>query len=422
MVLSKTSIKITLNTIAQFIGRLASSGSMFIITILLARSLGADGYGDFSKVITYISFFYLFADFGINAAFLQLRQDDKRFTFSHLLGLRIALSIFLVFLAISILHFFPQGSTQGYTPIVRLGIILYTGSIVAHAIITSCNAIFQQHLRYDLSAIAVIVGSIIRLSLVATIGSFSVIAAILCFFIASVANAIVALLLTKHLDHDIVPRFSFSYAATLFLNAIPLGLTLAFNVVYFRVDTIIITLTQSTQDVGVYNLAYNMFEVALVIPTFFMNAMYPLLLQAKEQSMERFFILSKKASLALILSSFIVFACVWLSAPLLSLIKPEFGNGIPALRVLGLSLPLFYLTSLTMWMMVTLKNSGSLLGIYGLSMIGNIVANSVFVPRFGFMASAWITVAGEFVVLLLSFLVIARNARQTVGLRRILAS
>lgn len=422
MVLSKTSIKITLNTIAQFIGRLASSGSMFIITILLARSLGADGYGDFSKVITYISFFYLFADFGINAAFLQLRQDDKRFTLSHLLGLRVALSMVLVFIAISILHFFPQGSTQGYTPIVRLGIILYTGSIVAHAIITSCNAIFQQHLRYDLSAIAVIVGSIIRLSLVATIGSFSVIAAILCFFIASVANAIVALLLTKHLDHDIVPRFSFSYAATLFLNAIPLGLTLAFNVVYFRVDTIIITLTQSTQDVGVYNLAYNMFEIALVIPTFFMNAMYPLLLQAKEQSMERFFILSKKASLALILSSFIVFACVWLSAPLLSLIKPEFGNGIPALRVLGLSLPLFYLTSLTMWMMVTLKNSGSLLGIYGLSMIGNIVANSVFVPRFGFMASAWITVAGEFVVLLLSFLVIARNARQTVGLRRILAS
>lgn len=422
MVLSKTSIKITLNTIAQFIGRLASSGSMFIITILLARSLGADGYGDFSKVITYISFFYLFADFGINAAFLQLRQDDKRFTLSHLLGLRVALSMVLVFIAISILHFFPQGSTQGYTPIVRLGIILYTGSIVAHAIITSCNAIFQQHLRYDLSAIAVIVGSIIRLSLVATIGSFSVIAAILCFFIASVANAIVALLLTKHLDHDIVPRFSFSYAATLFLNAIPLGLTLAFNVVYFRVDTIIITLTQSTQDVGVYNLAYNMFEVALVIPTFFMNAMYPLLLQAKEQSMERFFILSKKASLALILSSFIVFACVWLSAPLLSLIKQEFGNGIPALRVLGLSLPLFYLTSLTMWMMVTLKNSGSLLGIYGLSMIGNIVANSVFVPRFGFMASAWITVVGEFVVLLLSFLVIARNARQTVGLRRILAS
>ncbi len=422
MVLSKTRIKITLNTVAQFIGRLTSSGSTFIITILLARSLGADGYGDFSKIIAYIGFFYLFVDFGINAAFLRLHQEDNRFAFSHLLGLRIALSILLVFVAISILHFFPQGSTQGYTPIVRLGIILYTGSIITHAIITSCNAIFQQHLRYDLSAIAVVAGSIIRLGLIATVGFFSVVAAIFCFFIASVANAAIALLLTKHLAHDIVPRFSFSYAMKLFFSAIPLGLTLMFNVVYFRVDTIIITLTQSTQDVGVYNLAYNMFEVALVIPTFFMNTMYPLLLQAKEQSLERFFVLSKKASLVLTFSSFIVFACVWLSAPLLSLIKPEFGNGVSALRALGLSLPLFYLTSLTMWMMVTLKSSTALLGIYGLSMIGNIVANSVFVPRFGFMAAAWITVVGEFVVLLLSFLMIARNARQTMGLRRILAS
>ncbi|MCX8009421.1 MAG: oligosaccharide flippase family protein, partial [Patescibacteria group bacterium] len=420
MVISQTGTVITINTIAQFIGRLVSSGTTFILTVLLARSLGADGYGDFSKIITYVSFFYLFADFGINAAFLQIKREDSRFSFSHLFATRIALTMFLVFLSISILNFLPHGESQGYTPLVRLGIILYSLSIGAHAFVTSLNAIFQEKLRYDLSATAVILGSIIRLAITISLGLGSVIGAIICFLVSSFATFGFGLIFAKNIEHNLAPIFSMKHSVKILIASLPLGLTLVFNVVYFRIDTVILTLTQSTIDVGIYNLAYNFFEVAIVLPVFFMNALYPVLLKRKEKSLNDFFSLSKKAAIALVIASGIVMSVVFFTAPVLSFIKPEFSPGIQALRILGLSLPFFYLTSLTMWMLVTLKKSKTLVYIYGVSVMGNIIANSIFVPKIGFMASAWITVVGEGVVLLLSSIVLLRYARQTTGIRRIL--
>jgi O-antigen/teichoic acid export membrane protein len=422
MAISPTGVKITINTFAQFLGRISSSATTFIITILLAQSLGSEGYGDFSKILTYTSFFYLLADFGMNAAFLQLKEEDKRFTFSHLLGLRLSTAFALVVLSISILSFFPQGSIQGYTPLVRLGIILYSLSIIFHSLITSLNALFQEKLRYELAAIAVIGGSLFRLIITALFGTGSVPGAIFCFFLGTVATFLFAMPLAKRLEQNLTPVFSLRYCAKILKRAFPLGLTLAFNLIYFRVDSVILTLSQSTQDVGIYNLAYSFFEVALVIPVFFMNALYPLLLQRKGESLEKFFSLAKKAAIVLGLLSGIATACVWVGAPILSLVKAEFSPGIGALRILGLSLPFFYLTSVTMWMLVALKKSKELIAIYGISMIINIAANIVFVPKIGFIAAAWITFFGEGIVLLFSLIILISQARQTLSIRRILAS
>src|ERR1700690_648934 len=90
---SRTKVVVAVNTIYQLIGRAASSGSTFIISLLLAKQLGPSGYGDFSKITTYIAFFYLLVDLGLNAAFLQKSTEDAHFTYRHLVGLRIVIGI-----------------------------------------------------------------------------------------------------------------------------------------------------------------------------------------------------------------------------------------------------------------------------------------------------------------------------------------
>ncbi|KKU85598.1 MAG: Polysaccharide biosynthesis protein [Candidatus Gottesmanbacteria bacterium GW2011_GWA2_47_9] len=84
------------------------------------------------------------------------------------------------------------------------------------------------------------------------------------------------------------------------------------------------------------------------------------------------------------------------------MIKSDFSASIPALRVLSLGLPFFFLTSLTMWTLIALKKQWALAGIYGLSMVINIALNLWLIPVYGYMAAAWITVLSEGVVLLLS--------------------
>jgi O-antigen/teichoic acid export membrane protein len=93
---------------------------------------------------------------------------------------------------------------------------------------------------------------------------------------------------------------------------------------------------------------------------------------------------------------------VWVSAPVITLVRNDFAACIPVLRVLSLGLPFFFLSSLTMWILIARKKQMLLAFIYGFSMIVNMSLNVLYIPKFGYMAAAWITVASEALVLFMS--------------------
>jgi O-antigen/teichoic acid export membrane protein len=283
---------LAINTTAQIVARAVSAITTFIITMIIARRFGADGFGDFVKITTYVSFFYLVADFGFNAIYLQ-RGD----AWEDLLVLRVIAGSVLVLAACAILVLLPGGSVQGYTPLVRMGILLFLPSIVFTALTTTGNALFQKYLRYDLSAIAVSVGSVASLVLVYIVTTnamfaSSIVSVTTALLVGGAITTLVALYLTRTLERVHHTLISFPRIWLLFASSIPLGLTLLFNLVYFHVDSIILTLTRSTWEVGIYGLAYKVFELTLVFPTFFMNALYPIMLGSEEKQLKKVLIRS----------------------------------------------------------------------------------------------------------------------------------
>jgi O-antigen/teichoic acid export membrane protein len=391
---------VAVNTVSQLIGRGVSAVATFIVTFLVARQLGAAGYGDFVKITTYVAFFYLLADFGINAIFLQ--HDDTN-AWPALVTLRFAGSIVLIAISLIILALIPGSASQGYTPMVRLGIILFSPTILFQACITSANAIFQKKLRYDLASWAIFFGSVIMVLLVwKQTNIFMFIGAVA---IGALTTAVFSYAFASRLAGHI--RFSPTVRGMqrLLIPSIPLGITLLFNLVYFRADSVVITLTRSTAEVGIYGLAYKVFEVILVFPTFFMNAVYPLMLQKKMQ-FKKIFV---QSFIFLLLTSIVSVIVVWFAAPLLSLIKNDFIPSVEALRVLALGLPFFFVTSATMWTLIAFKKQRMLAVIYGASMACNIAGNILLVPLYGFMAAAWITVVSEGLVLALSGFVLVQS-------------
>src|SRR5258706_11560008 len=74
------------NTISQLVGKGVSVISTLIVTLVIARQFGAVGYGDFVKITTYIAFFYLLVDFGVNAIYLQ--KSDAKESWAALVWLR----------------------------------------------------------------------------------------------------------------------------------------------------------------------------------------------------------------------------------------------------------------------------------------------------------------------------------------------
>lgn len=388
---------IAANTISQLVGKIIGAGTTFFISIFLARQFGVAGYGDFIKVTTFIAFFFLIVDFGLNAIYLQRQKDPNAFT--TLFGTRVVGGFSLIFLSLAVLAFLPRGQSQGYTDAVRLGIILFSPAILFQALITTANAVFQKHLRYDLATVALGAGSISSLGLLVILarlpGNASIIGS-LVLLVGSITTSLVALFFVKRLETTISFSFSPARMMSLFLAATPLGLTLLFNLVYGHVDSVILTLTRSTTEVGVYGLAYKVFELGLVFPTFFMNAVYPLMLKGNFRS------LAKKSFFFLGTVSCLLSFVLWFLAPNLSLIQEGFAASAPVLRVLSLSLPFFFISALTMWTLIALRKQVLLLGIYGCAMLINVLLNVWLIPIWGYMAAAWITVVSEGLVLLAS--------------------
>ena len=341
------------NTVSQLIGRMVSSVTIVIVSVLIAQRFGPEGYGDFVKITTYVGFFYLLADFGLNAVYLQQTASQGMKTkqiasvpWRTLLGLRLVISSTLVLVALAVLSLFPHTVAYGYTPLVRFGIVLLVPVIVAQAITTTTNALFQKMLRYDYSTKAQNIGSFflvaVALVLAITTATAGPLLGVAAVFAGSSVTAIVALfLVSRHLG-SITPLFRTDTFISILRQGAPLGFALVFNLIYFHSDSVILTLTRSTEEVGIYGLAYKVFELPLVLPIFFMNAVYPLLLEKQQTDNSGQKKIFERSLQFLLGSSLLLASGLWVTAPLVTLVRPDFAPSVLPLRILSMGLPIFF--------------------------------------------------------------------------------
>lgn len=378
------------NTFYQILSRITTSGVGFIITILIAKQFGAAGFGDFTKITAYVGLFYLVVDFGLNAFYLQKDEDNKNFF--TLLSFRIFFGIFLALLSIIISFFLPYSS-------IRFGIILFSFSIITQSIIQSASSLFQKHFRYDHLLLANIFGSLTSLILIifAVKYSFSLPYFLVFLIVGAIASNIASLFLIR--SALIKKDFNFPFIAALLKESLPFGLMLIFNLIYFRIDMILLSFFRPAEEIGIYGLSYRLFDFLIAVPLFLSNATYPHFL-AWQKNHARLFTEIRKYIFVFLLFSLSTIILFWFLAPLLTFIKKDFEPSVLSFRILLFSLPLFFLTSFFQWILVVLRKQTFLLFVYILAALLNITLNIIFIPIFGYIACAIITGASEGLVLI----------------------
>lgn len=399
---------VILNTFFQLLGKGVTGLVSFAISILLASQLGLTGYGDYTKITTFVAFFWLLSDFGVNALYVKTDTSDTHNSFGSLLALRLLFSAVLITAASGISLLLPSSGTNGYPWFIKTGIMLYSITILFQSMTMSANALFQKNLRYDLSVWASVSGSIVSLVGLLCISkvflvSQNVLSSLLIMITGIAITSCVSLYLAKTRI-----RFSFQYETQtmkkLFFLSLPVGLTLLFNVAYFRIDSVILALTRTTAEVGAYGFAYKIFEFLLVIPSFFMNSLYPILLEEEKnrisQNHTSYGSLISKSAVFLFLSGCILSCVIFIATPIIATLK-GFDASITPLRILSLSLPFFFLTSLFMWLMIVRSKQKQLAYIYGFSLMVNCIGNILLIPRYGMSAASIMTGATEIMTLLL---------------------
>jgi O-antigen/teichoic acid export membrane protein len=393
-----------LNSTAQIIGRVLTGLASTVIYAIVARSLGQSGLGEFTLMSVYAGVFYTASDFGFNAIALRIaagEEEKLRLEYRDLLGLRIILGAVLIFLAVAILNFLPYSSS------LKLATIVISLTILTQALLNTAGLAFQFKLRYDLSAVAAVVGSLVNLGLVYLLaqGNLSLVLIAMTYVFAGIVSASLAIGAAKHLIGELRPAFRVAEWWPLIISSIPVGLTLFFNLVYFRADTFILSFLKPTTDVGIYGAAYKPFELAITIPTFFMNALYPLLIREFEKNRRRFRQMVRFSIIGLAGISIVGAIVGIVMAPTLTalLYGPGYSESVLPFQILIASAPIYFLSALYMWLLLILKKQNAMAAVYIGGLALNVALNLYFIPKFTYLASAVITGVSEGVILILTF-------------------
>lgn len=403
-------VKISKQTLWQIAGKIVTSITTFIILGIVARNYGEGGTGVFTLALTYLAMFYLLADFGFNAHILgKFQNQDKNeqsLDFRKLLGIRIFWSFLLVFIAVVTLPFWPFSSSQ-----FNISVTFGSFAIVASAVFLTTNLVFQSKLRYDLSIIASSFGTIATLGLVYVFTAFNYSLPFMVFahFTGWLVIALLALVLVRKFIHSILPVIDINFFYQLVKDSWPIAATLALNVVYFRVDTFILQTFKSSAEVGIYNIAFQVFQTVLVLPTFMMNGFYPVMLESLKIDTKKFFAQIKVAAATLLGISITGVIFTFILAPFITnlLTGGGFAGSSESLQILSLGFPAYFVSSLLMWIMVAKKHYKLMLLIYAAGLVFNFAANYIYIPQFSFIAASWVTVVSEYLILFLQLIVLS---------------
>lgn len=405
-------LKISVQTIWQLIGKVVTTFSTIIILGIISRSFGETGTGIFTLALTYLAFFTLVIDFGINAHLMsQLIRVDFELVWRKLFGFRLILALLLI--PVSILGGLFYSTSPLFKQLVIIGSFM---AILEPAIYVSANAIFQSRFRYDFSAIGNSGVGLVTLLLVllTSFFGFGLSWLMVDYSLGWLVGCLILLFFVKKFVKSIKPVFDFTFIRKIFLQAWPISATLILNTVYFRLDAFILSFYHTFASVGVYNLSYQIFQTFLIIPTFIMNGYYPLMLKTLQDSKNKFLKDLKRTMAVMAGLGLLVTAVTFLFSHLIIFLLTGgkgFTDSSLILNILSLGFPAFFVSSLMMWTLVSLKKYQTMLAIYAIGLIINAVLNFIFIPQYSFWAASWITVISEYLILALQMLLLLFGAK-----------
>jgi len=380
----------------QLFAKVISAISTILILKIINQNYGEYGLGIYTLIVSYLGFFYLACDLGLNGYFLK---KFTRFNLDRLLGFRLGFSIVLCLIANILIIFMPFNN-----PDFQKAVTIGSASIVFYSLVISFNLTFQKNLRYNFVSVASVIGSLLIFVLILLISHFSdqIWTLLPALVIGWSVNFGISLYLVHKLNHKYRPRFDFGWIKRTFQIVWPISATLLVNTFYFRIDSFILATYTGFVEVGAYNLAYQFFQTILVLPTFIMNAFYPILISSLTNN-HRF---RQKAIKGLILMTGLGilgtvggYFSAGLMVGIVATIESSYGS-ITYLQVLVLGLPGYFISSFLMWLLMSLSKYKILFVIYLTGFILNLVLNLIYIPQYGALAAAWTTILSEYFILI----------------------
>ncbi len=394
VVARKIAYNIALNTIFKVLSTaLALVGIGFI-----TRYLGKEGFGNYATVLAFFAFFSSLLDLGlytISTREISRQGADEEKIIGNVFWLRFFSSVALFLISPLIVFLLP------YPEEVKKGILLAAGAFVFSSSYLVLNGVFQKNLVIYKVTGAELIGKILQVSFVilTVLYDWGFTAIVLSLLLNMIFNFVAVYYLCRRY---VKIRFliNFSYWKKFLRHSLPMGVAVFVSFLYFKTDTILLSLLRSSQDVGIYNAAYKIIENITFFPAMIMGLIFPLMSKNIFSEKTLFEKISHKTfKIFFLLVIPMVIGALFLADDLVFLIGgKDFSQSANVLRILIFSLAFIFFGHFFNYMLIAGNLQKKLMQILFFCAAFNITANLIFIPFFSYYASAMISLATEALV------------------------
>jgi O-antigen/teichoic acid export membrane protein len=396
------------NTAVQIAGKAVTLALGLASIAILTRYLGPGDYGRYTLALTYMQLFTVLADAGLFTIVVrEISRDPARTErlVGNTLTLRLLLAAAAFALAALVSLLLP------YDEDVRLAILLAGLPLLFGMLNSAFVAVLQSRLQMSRAVVGDVAGRAVALAAVGLVAALDLgfLAVMGTAAAGALATALVTMVLTRRLV-PLRPRGDRAVWRRLLVMALPLGVALAVNELYFRADTLIISLYEPYDQVGLYTLAYRMLELTLVFGTVFLTTTFPLLSQAvadDEPRARRTIQLSTDLFVAL--GAPMVVGGLVLAPELVELAAgSDFEDASTPLRILLGAGALAWVNGVFGYALIAKDRQLSALWLNVAALAFNVGLNLALVPVYGIVVAAVATVASEVLILAGSYVLMRR--------------
>ncbi len=414
----KLATRVAYNTIIQILGKIISIVIGLLSVALMTRYLGQAGFGDYTTIITFVSFFAIIADLGMTLVTSQMISRpgaDEKKIINGLFGLRLVSILVILGLAPLVAYFMPYGSA------IKLGILIAGLSFIFPALNQIIIGLLQKHLRMDQAMIAETAGRILLISGVwLAIKTNTGLNGILWASVISAAgHFLVAYLLAGHF-YWLRPDFDFKFWRSVLAHSWPLALTTILNLLYLKTDTLILSLARPANEVGLYGAAYRAIDVVTTLPFLFAGIILPILTRSWAEQKNDYFklVLQKSLDLVSLIALPLIAGVLVLGRPVMALLAgPDFIESGSILKILIFAVGGIFIGCMFSHAVIAIDRQKEMIAPYIFVGISSLVLYGFTIPRWSYFGAATITVYSELMIAYLAARLIKKYTKFTINLQ-----
>ncbi len=408
--------RIAKNTGLLLISQVISYLLGFVYVMYTARYLRKEGFGVLSFALAFAQIFGVLIDLGLGPLIVREIARDKSLASKYLANIGVmklvlaVITFVLIALVINLLGYPTQTVRVVY--LIALSVIFIALTRMLYSIFQAFEKMVYQSLGQILNSVLMLIGIIYAIRSDFSVIGFAFVYSAAAFIVFGYSLVILRWKFAGPVfaSGANLLEVDRSFWKQSIKEAWPMAAAAVWLVMYFRIDTVMLSLLKGDAAVGLYSAAYRVSEVSTIIPAMFVTSVFPVMSRYHKDSRDLFVsAYGKSVKFLLYLALPMALTVTLLAKPIVNLIfKEEFLESTLALQILIWSAAFSYVGIVLGTVLITADKQMLRLKLLFIMLVLSVVLNLIMIPKYSYVGASIATVVTRVAGLVLNIFFLNR--------------